>query len=1028
MAAHLEIRLLGTLTVLRGGTVVPLPPSKKARALLAYLVATGRPHLRERLCDLLWDGPSDPRAELRWSLSRIRPVVDDAPLRRLEADHERVWFEPIGARVDLPDLRAQLQPDPAAVSVSVLENAAAAMHGELLEGLDLPACYRYHAWCVAEREGVRALQGAVLGALAERLTDRPEKALAYARAWVTADPFAQPAHVHVIRLLDELGRPRDALEYYDECRRMLARELGAVPMEIEVARQRIHRPARVPLTSVPPERGLPADREQPAQQDVPPLVGRDAECALLSEAVASGAAGAPTSPVLILGEPGIGKTRLLHELVAQVRSREGMVLSGRPFEAEMVRPYGAWIDALRGLSLARVPERLRKPLSTLLPLAGAGSAAHRQELFDAVVELLAVLTTDGPVALVIDDLQWLDEASAALLHFVMRTASRGACPLFAMAGRPVELEENAAVLTVVRALKRDRNLTELELTNLDTESTAVLAGSVAPGADAARVYADSGGNPLYAIEVARALARNEASPSDTLDRLIDERLARLPPHVRELLPWAAALGRSFELELLGRVADVKPTELIRRVAELERWRVLQSNDTAPDSYDFTHDLVRQGAYRRLSGPRRRLTHAHIARVLAALPDPDGELAADLAHHAALAGDSETAARACLLAGERCLRIFAHQEAAELARRGLQHAERLGVVDRLNLQAELHRLFVHAGAARGREREIEAEIARVVSAAEGAGLAGAAHIALHALSYLHWRDGDFARAASDSLRSAEAARAADPRITAHALADTARCLAHLDRDLPQAEALLDEAETIATRLAIELVDIPWARGLLRQYSGDYDDAVRHFTRALGIARTEQHRWGECDCLTHLTMLDLETGQPRRALERCAVLRSVAEKMGEGSEAPFAAALEALARHALREDDAASKLDAALAELRRIDSNLLLAYTLTFAAEVDLQGGDTAAAEQKADAALSAARRVGGRNMSVLANTLLVRVAREQGQTAVVSHRVEALKAALAATANLSARAHQSALAALDARIPTPVPPLDPPPGR
>jgi hypothetical protein len=110
--ALLEIRVLGGLTVARGGSVVPLPPSKKTRALLAYLVLTGRPHLRERLCDLLWDGPSDPRAELRWSLSRLRPLVDEGAVRRIEANHERVWFEPRGTRVDLTALRLLLEPDP----------------------------------------------------------------------------------------------------------------------------------------------------------------------------------------------------------------------------------------------------------------------------------------------------------------------------------------------------------------------------------------------------------------------------------------------------------------------------------------------------------------------------------------------------------------------------------------------------------------------------------------------------------------------------------------------------------------------------------------------------------------------------------------------------------------------------------------------------------------------------------------------------------------------------------------------------
>jgi DNA-binding SARP family transcriptional activator len=1013
-----EIRLVGELTVLRGGSVVPLPPSKKTRALLAYLVVTGRPHLRERLCDLLWDGPSDPRAELRWSLSRIRPLVDDGANRRIEADHERVWFEPRGARVDLTELRSLLGPDPARAPVEALEAAAAAMRGELLEGLDLPGCYRYHAWCASERETVSALQATVLGALAQRLADRPEDALRHARAWVAADPFAQPAHAHVIRLLTELGRTREAIEYYEECRKMLARELGALPVEIEAARRRIRRAQAEPdgpLSASRVQRAprLPSSDPDPIldAQEVLPLAGRAAETAALDELAAKLASGSVTPLLLVTGEPGIGKTRLLEELASRVRARSGTVLTGRPFEAEMVRPYGAWVDALRALPVERVPDPLRPALSPLLPHWGPGAVADRQELFDAVVELLQALAEEAPLALVIDDLQWLDEASAALLHFAVRTSGQGRRPLIATAGRTAELEENPAVSSLVRTVTRQRRLTRLELAPLSDRDTAQLAGAVAPAADAARVYAESGGNPLYAIEVARALARHGGAASDTLQHLIDERLEQLPSTARELLPWAAALGRSFELELLGRVADLTPAELSSCVAELERRRVLQTADEASGAYDFTHDLVRQGAYRRLSGPRRRLTHQHVARVIARLPDPDAALAADLAHHAALGGDSETAARACLAAGERCLRIFAQDEAAELARRGLQHAERLPHPDRLMIQAKLLRLFVHSEAARGRARETEAEIARVVRAAEGAGLAAAAHVALHALSYLHWRDGDFATAASDSLRSAEAARAADPRTTAHALADTARCLAHLERDLRQAETLLGEAEDIAGRLEIELVDIPWARGLLRQYSGEHEEAARHLEDALRLARAEQHRWAECDCLTHLAMLELETGRPLQALARLDELLPVAEKMGEGSEAPFAAALDALARYALRQPGANASLEAALAGLRAIDSNLLLAYILTSAADVDLSWDDPAGARHRAEEAARVAERVRGRSMRVLAHALLARVARADGSVEAPSPHLEVLRMELASGAELSGRASSAAVAVL-----------------
>src|SRR5438034_5698718 len=126
----LGIRLLGRLEVMRNGSPVPLPPSKKTRALLAYLVATQERHSRAHLCELLFDGPDDPRAALRWSLTKIRPLLDDEGAPRVAADHERVSFQPAGAAVDLVDVLAATGSDPREASADVLARAAARFRGE----------------------------------------------------------------------------------------------------------------------------------------------------------------------------------------------------------------------------------------------------------------------------------------------------------------------------------------------------------------------------------------------------------------------------------------------------------------------------------------------------------------------------------------------------------------------------------------------------------------------------------------------------------------------------------------------------------------------------------------------------------------------------------------------------------------------------------------------------------------------------------------------------------------------------------
>ena len=187
------IRLLGELQLVGcDGRAVALPASRKTRALLGYLIATGQPHRRERLCDLLWDGPDDPRAELRWSLSKIRAVLDDEEGMRLTADRERVGVELGNAVIDIQRLRSLLGDGVSAAPIAALKEAASLFGvGEFLDGLDLPLCYRYQEWCMAEREAVSRLHLAVLTSLVERLQGHPADALAYARALTAADPLSE---------------------------------------------------------------------------------------------------------------------------------------------------------------------------------------------------------------------------------------------------------------------------------------------------------------------------------------------------------------------------------------------------------------------------------------------------------------------------------------------------------------------------------------------------------------------------------------------------------------------------------------------------------------------------------------------------------------------------------------------------------------------------------------------------------------------------------------------------------------------
>ncbi|HEV3191366.1 MAG TPA: BTAD domain-containing putative transcriptional regulator, partial [Polyangiaceae bacterium] len=382
----LTVRLFGEMAVERRGAAVALPASKKTRALLGYLVATPTSQSRQRLCDLFWDGPDDPRAALRWSLTKLRPLVDDENAVRIVADRERVAFEPFGARVDLLEATTYSGSGVAAAGADALRRAAGALAGDFLEGLELPDCYRFHEWCTAERERFRTLRLSILDALVERIADaEPEEALAHARHRLSIDPLSDLAHATVVRLLARLGRNAEAQAQVDTCRRILERELGGRRSPaLDVARTEIGKAAAPPpiahpvavgrTTSEPVARpvsepaGLSAS--EPVARPVAKLVARAVERSALEDLVREAQEGRANDVVLLSGEPGMGKSRLLHELVALVRDKNGQILAGRAFEAEAVRPFGIWIDLLRGLPLATVDADLRQHLAPLFPELG----------------------------------------------------------------------------------------------------------------------------------------------------------------------------------------------------------------------------------------------------------------------------------------------------------------------------------------------------------------------------------------------------------------------------------------------------------------------------------------------------------------------------------------------------------------------------------------------------------------------------------------------------------------------------------
>ena len=1007
----IEVRVLGDLEVrVRGGRAT-LPASKKTRALLAYLVITGTPQLREHLCDLLWQGPDDPRGALRWSLTKLRGVLGE---RFIQADRERARFAGDGARCDATELRRVVAPGMRKVSTEALRDAAALFRGELLEGLDLPDCFQWHEWCSGQREAVRAQRMELLSVLVERHSPEPETALRYARERVVVDPVCEAAHVDVVRLLTSLGRNKEAAEQADTCRRILASELGTKPSAaLLAARVRSDGATGEPPAALPRIVDAPTSESTSGAPFVP-FAGRSEEIRVLESMWTAASQNRLGRTALIAGEPGIGKTRLIDELAASASSRGAQVLRGRAFEAEMVRPYGPWIDALRPIATAPEGRPFAEKLAPILPELGstpATTAVDRAGVFDAVARLLDSAAAQRGCIVALDDLQWFDEASLALLHFVARATSASSI-LLACTARRDELEESTMAVRLVRALKRDGRLTEIVLGPLDGPSTLTIALAMCAGADAERVALESAGNPLFALELARAAGAG-AKRTDSLDAVLADRLDRLDACARELLPWAAALGRGFRVDTLASAAGLGDAELSSALEGLERRGVVRSDAAGVGaSYDFVHDLLRAAAYRRLSTPRRRFVHKRIALVLSERANEDGSLYGDVVHHASLAGEHEIVARAAVAAAERCLRMFAYDEAARLAETGLPHAEQLAPAARIALRLELLQVRVLSGRWLDRASDLHRDISRVVLEASNAGMHAEAARGFHHMSILQRESGDLPGAHHSTLRALEVSRDSDERTRGRQLAQTARCLALLQRDLVKAQAMVAEATTLLPDHGRNF-DWCWADALLHCYC-DLPDGVTLLERALMLARLEEDRFGECECLIRLVQLSLDRAEPGRALAWCRELTPVAARMTEGSEGAVADALAALAEVASAIPESDAHLERAIARLSEIDAKGMLAYVLASAADMDRVAGRVPQAERRAEAALAAAEIVQQRSLIASARASLADLALQRGDRAGAARELRFVDEDAARPMALSTRV-QKRIQELNARV-------------
>ena len=1002
----LQLRLIGELEVAADGVPAALPASRRTRALLGYLVATGRAHSRQALCDLLWDGPDDPRAALRWSLTKLRGVVDAPDAVRLVADRERVAFLPLGAVVDIERAQRLLEAGCENVALPALEEAAQLLAGEFLGGLELPACYRFHQWCMAERERHGALRRDVLATLVERLKSEPERALKHARALLAFDPLAEAAHANVVRLIAAAGRYGAAEEHYHYARDLLRREVSLPPGGLLDSAIRMVRRQLTDAGAAAPALQAAVVTDASPGLDIPPvplLVGRGVERAAIDRALEASTASA--AMLLFLGEPGIGKTRVLDDFCERANAGGFRVLRGRCFEAEAVRPYGLWVDALRGASLASVSKEVAAAAAPLLDVGLSPVAApsgDRSQLFSATALLVRSLAVSSGLAIALDDLQWIDESSAALLHFLARTPDLGGRLVLAGAARSGEIDDNPWARGLVQSLAREQRIERLPLAPLDPDQAAALVNAVLGTVDASLALGEAGGNPLYLLELVRARGRAHNPADRSLDALVADRLEALGLEDRETLAWAAAMGRQIQPELMAHASGLGVADILARCERLERRGLMKP--TGDDHFDFSHDLIRHAVYRGLSGTRRKTIHRQIALALDAARVRDPRLHGDLVRHATIAEDRLLTARACLAAGEHCLRVFANRQAIAVAEQGIAQLPAIAAgAERIQLTIGLLKLRVVADASPGTRQGrqvLAAQLEHAVAAAEALGLHADAAAGLHILSWLREQSNDIERTLATTLEAERATRSLDQATRCQQLANTGRCLLEVDSDVPRARDLLDEAARLAATLNLRFIEIDWGLALLARVDGEMDVARDRLGAAVSLARLQEDRWREYECLVWLAQLAFEDRQFDAVCGFCELVVQASRRMWD-TGAPFAEVLDALARlH--RGEPVAAALTAGLAALRDADDKAHLAYALNAAGDLELVAGTLDAARAMSEEALDLARAVNRPTEMAVATAMLARVAARTGDVS----RVRALLASLdeaGASGRLNARA-------------------------
>jgi DNA-binding SARP family transcriptional activator/tetratricopeptide (TPR) repeat protein len=684
------------------------------------LLAASRPALlsRDQIAEVLWDGapPTGADRNIASLISRLRAVLGAEIIEGGRTGY-RLGGEPT-VSVDL-DIATRLcdQAERRLADAPAVALAATARATELLAAGVAIADEPYADWADVARDRLRTLLRRARLTAAQAALASGDAALSarYAEAATAADGLDEPAHRLYMSAAAAGGEHARALLAYERLRERLNSELGADPSpptrDLHLAILREDAAATMPESGTVPQAQTPSAAASPP---APALAGRTREIAELRAAWSRAAAGEP-SVVMIVGEAGIGKTTLAEFIAADAALDGATVLRTRCYETErslFLQPIVEALDPIVGrMSAADLRDMLGPHLAAaaaVLPSAaeiigpsslGRGTVdMERRRAFDALTTLLRTLAVRHPVLLVVDDLQYGGQSTLELLHFLGRRLA-SARLLIVITVRAENSADVAAALEPVA--------TPLEVGPLDQAAVAQLASDAGQGSLAADILHRTRGHTLFVVEVLRALRGGEEGVPSSLRAAVVTRVRRAGTPVETALRAAAVIGSAVDPFMVGALLGLSAAAAIEKCEQALSARLLVVSGR---HYEFANDLIRDVMYATTPQPTRLAYHRVAADLLTAQPEA-------LAEHAAACGDWPRAARAWLLAADEAMRGYSASDAALLAAKALDAADRASVAE----------VAVRAQIARGRAHEVlgdhAAALADFTAGAERARAAG-----------------------------------------------------------------------------------------------------------------------------------------------------------------------------------------------------------------------------------------------------------------------------------------------------------------